>query len=338
VLTIVAVLAMSQLDPLVRAAAEPALKAHNACKQRSPAQCQVAREAYVSFLAAHPGSALEADMRFFYAELLYDQLDDYRGAARLYREVLALPSNRWSWSASINLIHALSELSASDDEMVAACDALVARFPDRPNSLSVALKAVNVLSAAGRVREAELRLEAMLRRWPDADTGRALSGLYRIQNDVHGLAAAVRRFRRAPSGVLDGFKQTLDLWSAELESAGRFGDAAELAFEEGALGDNSLALLHSASLYVQAGELEHALSAAERVGSAEALMMRALISARLGRHEAAAKLFAQAGKAAEAEEREEQEAAASEDPGGRFPRRAVTVSAPAPSRSRKRHR
>jgi hypothetical protein len=70
-MTLVTGLLMSQLDAL-HAAAFPALAAHNACRRGETAQCAVARDRYTRFLAEHPGSPVDVDVKFFFAELLND--------------------------------------------------------------------------------------------------------------------------------------------------------------------------------------------------------------------------------------------------------------------------
>jgi predicted negative regulator of RcsB-dependent stress response len=334
VLTLVAALAMSQLDPLLHAASAPALQAHNACRKKDLAQCPLARERYEQFLREFPGSVIDTDMKFFLAELLNDNLEDHAAAELLYRDVARAPPNKWSRNAALNRIFALLDvvekrpypggppMTPRERELIEACDELLARFPDTDRAEQVAFKAARVAYTANALNEAEDRLRRLIASTPTSTDAVALYGdLLEYEGDVHRFAAEARWVRRVAPGAASGLDDYLRKAIGDLQSQGRTAEAAELAVELALNLRSDEAFLRAARLYVSVGELEHAVEALEhaRAPSAEALTLRALLLARLGKAQAAAQLFEQAEAA------------------GRDEEAAREANARAPSRSRTRH-
>jgi hypothetical protein len=96
----------------------------------------------------------------------------------------------------------------------------------------------------------------------------------------------------------------LETLASQLEREQRWSQAGMLRFEYGILGHNEEALIRSHWDYVAAGELGHALHALEQIKTgpndergAEALLLQAILTARLGRVEESAALFARSADA-----------------------------------------
>src|SRR4051812_23976711 len=116
-----------------------AVAAHNACRKEL-ARCEDARRLYEQFFARYPDSEIAADMKFFFAELLYDHVHDYNEAARWYADVATHHPGKWQALAAYDFVLSL-RAADRDSEIVSACDGFVLNFLDDVRAVDLAFDA-----------------------------------------------------------------------------------------------------------------------------------------------------------------------------------------------------
>jgi tetratricopeptide (TPR) repeat protein len=298
---------------------------HRAC-QRAKGEdhdrlCSEVREQYRRFLEVHPDDSVSDDMRFFLAELDFDNLGDFEDAVPLYRRV-AEGSGRFAHLARYDVVLAFQELRRSEQErthqrstswdleLIGSCDRFVAQEPEDSRSSEIALKAAQVALEAGNVAEAERRWTTLRENWPasiEAET--ALTWLGRALGAEHAsrrLVAESRALRESEAEKPrrhDGFAAQLVLLSDETRLAGSWAEAAALAYEAALIGDRPDMMMGAVDLYLKAGHADYALDAAEELlrrwhdseHHAHALLISSMLHQRFGHAAQARQRFDELG-------------------------------------------
>jgi hypothetical protein len=178
--------------------AQVIVRMHREAKRtRDPGLARLVAELYPPFLEAFPCPAERRlcrgrDMRFFYAELLNDQLADYRAAAREYTAVVAQGEGRFRRFAAYNAVLAYDRVFArapapesgpmpqAARDLLAACERYLALPPDG-RTPAVLYKAGWLNYRFDRAEEATRYLQRVIAEYPDAPDGLAAAAAELLQ-------------------------------------------------------------------------------------------------------------------------------------------------------------
>jgi tetratricopeptide (TPR) repeat protein len=133
----------------------------------------LARAAYEHYLAAFGDHPQAIEVRYAFAELLFE-LDDFGGAYEHYLAVVqADPQGKNARFCAESAVHAAGEmlkresmvegeLSVWEARLVAACDQFAAHFPDDDKALSILFRAAHTLYGKHQFAEAGERFQALI--------------------------------------------------------------------------------------------------------------------------------------------------------------------------------
>jgi hypothetical protein len=211
---------------------------HNRCRtERDAEACRFAEAEYREYLQRFPDNKKAPDLHFFFAELLYDQLEKHEEAAGEYEKAYAAnPNGKYARLAAYNRVLAWNVLSRrlpsatvrdlnesvaiprERRQLIDAADALVARFPDHASRLNAEYSAAKVLYDHNDAEAANRRLGAIALALHElkVESGEDLRAIAanlilddrRLRNDWSQVKAWALRFQAAGIGG-DSFKDDL---------------------------------------------------------------------------------------------------------------------------------
>ncbi|WP_193409877.1 tetratricopeptide repeat protein [Myxococcus hansupus] len=223
---------------------------------------EVAARAYGTYLERFPRTKSAGDLRFYYAECLYNAFQ-FTAAARAYAHVRdSDPSNKHHADATLNAVLAWQKQLAQDvqagtvpaskalrsterpqgqavtrrpfapteQELVSAADAYLARLPTGERAPSIAYQAAELYYTHDDFPEARKRFEAIIQAYPSHEVARYATNLtietYLIDEDWRSVEAVSARLA-SNDKVIDP-KSELHQQLVQFKLAGRFKLADQL--------------------------------------------------------------------------------------------------------------
>jgi TolA-binding protein len=279
---------------------------HNECRKTRDDECfALDGEVYAAYLTLFPDTAKAYDLRFFWAELLLDNLHQPARAGEQYTRVLIQnPAGKWAKNAAYNAVIAYDEaardaklpgavdlkevaIPPAKQQLLDACERYLKLVPAGDKQVEIAFKAAKIFYDHNHFDEAvkrfsKIALENADYRFENGDRAGEISAnlvldIYNLLGDWKKVNEWARRFLANERLMDEGHKKELELildhsrfkLIMQLEGRKDYSAAAQayLAFVAEFPGSSlaDRALSNAAVNFVRANQLEKATGARKRL-------------------------------------------------------------------------